>query len=86
MAEALTPGQGDQLLQIAGLDLQINNNEVLDQTIDNEMIKKLKKIMICMSNRRCLLLNSFDFCHCCLAHGATKKPWNSSTAHDTPSK
>ena len=41
MAEALTPDQGDQLLQIAGLDPQINNNEVLDQARDNEMIKNL---------------------------------------------
>ena len=41
MAEVLAPGQGNQLLQIAGLDPQINNNEVLDQAIDNEMIKNL---------------------------------------------
>ena len=44
MAEALAPDQGDQLLQITGFDPQINNNEVLDQAIDNEMIKNLKKI------------------------------------------
>ena len=44
MAEALAPAQGDQLLLISGLELQIDNNEVLDQAIDNEMIKNLKKI------------------------------------------
>ena len=44
MAEVLAPGQGDQLLQIFGLDPQINNNEVLDKAIDNDMIKNLKKI------------------------------------------
>ena len=41
MVEALASGQGDQLLQIAELDPQINNNEVLDQAIDNEMTKNL---------------------------------------------
>ncbi|CAF3282448.1 unnamed protein product [Rotaria sp. Silwood2] len=44
MAEALAPGQGDQLLQISQLDPHISSTKFLDQATDNEMIKNLKKI------------------------------------------
>ncbi len=44
MADALAPGQMEQLIQISHLGSQVSSTEVLDQAINNEMVQNLKRI------------------------------------------
>jgi hypothetical protein len=44
MAEALAPGQGEELLQVAQLASNSGDIRALEQILNNEMVKNLKQI------------------------------------------
>ncbi len=44
MAEALAPGQSEELLQVAQLGSNSKDVRTLDQTLNNEMVENLKQV------------------------------------------
>ena len=44
MAEALAPGQSEELLQVAQLGSNSNDVRTLDQTLNNEIVENLKQV------------------------------------------
>ena len=44
MAEALAPGQSEELLRISQLDTGIQNARLCDETVENEMVRNLKQV------------------------------------------